>query len=330
MYYLESFSHDPRFNLALEQYVFDRLDRRHSYCMLWQNENTIVVGKHQNTMAEVNAAYVAQHHLQVVRRLSGGGAVYHDLGNVNFTFITDAGSTARYDFSTFCGPVVEILRRLGAPTQVNGRNDITIDGRKCSGNAQYRREGRVMHHGTLLFDSDLDAVAQALAVSPDKIASKGLPSVRSRVTNIRPYLDQDLDTPSFLRVLRSSLCSRARMEPYHLTESDLAAVRAIQKAVYDRWEWNYGASPPCRIHKARRVEGCGRVEAWLDVDRGGAISALTFRGDYFGDGDTAELSRLLTGVPLEEQALRAALAEVDLERYFHRMDRDSFLSLLLS
>ena len=327
MYFLESFSHDPRFNLALEQYLFDRLDRRHSYFLLWQNANTIVVGKHQNTMAEINAAYVSRHQVQVVRRLSGGGAVYHDLGNVNYTFITDASGSG-YDFSTFCGPVVEILRLLGVSAQVNGRNDITIGEQKCSGSAQYRREGRVMHHGTLLFDSDLDAVGQALAVPPDKISSKGLPSVRSRVTNVRPHLARDMDTPSFLAALRESF-GRA-MTPFALTERDLAQVKEIQAQVYDRWEWNYGASPPCRICKARRVEGCGRLEVHLDVDRGGTLSALAFYGDYFGDGDSAELAQRLVGIPLEENALRAALDGVDLERYFHRMDRDSFLSILLS
>ena len=150
MYYLESGSHDPGFNLALEQYVFDRLDRAHAYCMLWQNDNAIIVGKNQNTVGEINAAYVKEHGIRVVRRLSGGGAVYHDLGNINFTFIVDSGATAAFDFSTFCRPIVKALEHFGVHAEINGRNDMTIDGKKFSGNSQYGKQGRTMHHGTIL------------------------------------------------------------------------------------------------------------------------------------------------------------------------------------
>lgn len=146
MYYIESPSHDPHFNLALEQYVFDRLDRSHDYFMLWQNDNAIIVGKHQNTIGEINASYVKEHDISVVRRLSGGGAVYHDLGNINFTFISDTGDASMFDFSTFCRPVVKALHSIDVPAEINGRNDMTVDGKKFSGNSQYMKHGRVMHH----------------------------------------------------------------------------------------------------------------------------------------------------------------------------------------
>jgi len=329
MYYIESPSHDPHFNLALEQYVFDRLDRNHDYFMLWQNDNAIIVGKHQNTIGEINSAYVKEHDIQVVRRLSGGGAVYHDLGNINFTFIADTGDASCFDFSTFCRPVVKALRSIGVPAEINGRNDMTVDGKKFSGNSQYMKQGRIMHHGTLMFDSDLEVVGQALAVSRDKIASKGLKSVRSRVTNIKPYVKQDITTAEFLATLRDFMFEEYDLQPYHLTEDDLEAVRALQAEVYDTWEWNFGRSPAYQMCKERRVEGCGKLEIHMDVARGGVITALSFFGDYFGNGDSTELAQRLIGQPLEEGALRAALEGVSINDYFSRMDLDTFLSILL-
>ena len=329
MYYIESTSNDPHFNLALEQYVFDKLDQNQDYFMLWQNDNAIIVGKHQNTIGEINAPYVKEHDIQVVRRLSGGGAVYHDMGNINFTFIADTGDASKFDFSTFCRPVVKALRSIGVPAEINGRNDMTVDGKKFSGNSQYMKHGRVMHHGTLMFDSDLEVVSQALAVSRDKIESKGLKSVRSRVTNIKPYVKEDISTQDFLRILREFMFEEYDLKPYPLTDADIEAVKALQHEVYDKWEWNYGRSPACQIQKERRVEGCGKLEVHMDVARGGEITALSFFGDYFGNGDSHELAQRLIGKPLEESALRAALEGVEIGDYFNKMDKDTFLSILL-
>ena len=174
MTFIEVKTTDPDFNLALEQYVFDQMPRNRGYFMLWQNDNAIIVGRHQNTLAEINEAFVREHGIRVVRRLSGGGAVYHDMGNLNFTYIVDASGGARLDLKLFCQPVADALGALGVQAEVNGRNDITIGGQKFSGNAQYVREGRVMHHGTILFDSDLSVVGQALKVDREKIAAKGV------------------------------------------------------------------------------------------------------------------------------------------------------------
>ena len=190
-------STDPAFNLALEQYAFDALPRDRSWFLLWRNHNAIVIGRHQNTLAEINEEAVREREVTVVRRLSGGGAVYHDLGNLNFTFIQDAGQAGQLDMGLFCRPVAQALQAMGVNAQVNGRNDITIDGRKFSGNSQYIREGRVMHHGTILYSSDLETVGQVLRVDPEKIQAKGVRSVRARVTTVRAHMPRPVPLAQF-------------------------------------------------------------------------------------------------------------------------------------
>ena len=203
--YLDLMTTDPSYNLAMEQYVFDCLPRDRMYFMLWQNDNAIIVGKYQNTIAEINEEAVRERGIRVVRRLSGGGAVYHDMGNLNFTFITDVGESNALDLKLFCEPVVRTLATLGVKAEVNGRNDITIDGKKFSGNSQYIRQGRVMHHGTIMFDSDLSVVSEALRVDPTKIQTKGIRSVRSRVTNVAEHLPEKVTLPEFRRILLENI-----------------------------------------------------------------------------------------------------------------------------
>ena len=329
MLLIESPSVDPRFNLALEQYVFDCLPRRESYLMLWQNHNTIVIGKYQNTALEINSAYVKEHDITVVRRLSGGGAVYHDLGNLNFTFITDANAEGQYDIRGFCQRVALALNRLSLPVTVNGRNDLELEGKKFSGNAQYIRERRIMHHGAILFDSDLSVLSQALRPPADKLQGKGLPSVRSRVTNLRPYFPEGYSFAQFRQDLTRELLEGAETRPYELSREDMAAVERIKTQVYDKWEWNYGRVLDFEVCKQRRVEGCGSVQVMLNVAEG-RILDLAFSGDYFALEDSAELVRRLRDCPLREQDLQQRLAQVEVERYFMNLDRSRLVELLLS
>ena len=270
MTFIDVSTTDPAFNLALEQYVFDRMPRDRGYFMLWRNDNAIIVGRHQNTLAEINEDFVRDRGVWVVRRLSGGGAVYHDLGNLNFTYIVDAAQGPRVDLRLFCQPVAEALRSLGVDARVNGRNDITIDGRKFSGNAQYVREGRVMHHGTIMFDSDLTVLGQALQVSREKIETKGVRSVRSRVTNVRPYLPPEVTMDLFKARILESVSRGRPMERYDLTAEDAVQVEDLRRRRYDTWEWNYGASPACSALRRRRVEGCGRTVPGGLLQRRGA------------------------------------------------------------
>jgi lipoate-protein ligase A len=326
--YIESRSVDPRYNLALEQFVFDNLDRGSDYFMLWQNRNALIVGKNQNTSAEINAAFVKAHNISVVRRLSGGGAVYHDLGNLNFTFLGDAGKNA-IDFAAFCGPVQRALLSFGVPAEISGRNDMTVEGKKFSGNAQYIKEGRVMHHGTILYDSDLDMLSNALVITNDKIESKGIKSVKSRIANIRPFMKTDMSIGDFWAALKTQMFSAFDMREYALGTQDEAEVDKLKEQVYSQWSWNYGASPPHNIRKTRRVEGCGQIEILIDVEMRGQIKNIAFYGDFFGSDDPALLAGILKGHRLEYNDLVEAVHAIDVSRYFHNLDSQSFLSLLL-
>ena len=325
--YLDLTTTDAAFNLAAEQYVFDSLPRDRMYFLLWQNRSAVIIGKYQNTLAEIDRPFVERHGIQVVRRLSGGGAVYHDLGNLNFTFIADAGDTETLDMKLFCAPVVRTLAALGVEAAVNGRNDISIDGQKFSGNSQYLRGGRIMHHGTLLFDSDLSVVTQALRVDPAKIQAKGLKSVRSRVTNIRPHLRQDIPLAVFRAALLARILEETPGTEYRFTPADLEAIETLRRERYDTWEWNYGASPPCTLLRRQRCEGCGSVEAHLDVEHG-LIRSLRFLGDFFSAAEPEELAARFVGLRPEREAYAAALEGVDVSRYFLGLDREGLLSLL--
>lgn len=328
MVYLESPSTDAEFNLALEQFVFDEMDRKKEYFMLWQNANAIIIGKNQNTVEEINRRYVEEHGIQVVRRLSGGGAVYHDMGNLNFTFIVDGEDASNMDLHAFCCPIARALKQMGVDAQVNGRNDITIDGRKFSGNSQYIREKRIMHHGTMMFDSDLSVVSECLNVSKDKIESKGVKSVRSRVTNIREHLTEDITLQRYKELLIRYMEEETPMERHMFTPEELKRVEEIRAQRYGRWEWNYGYSPRYSLRKERRVEGCGRLLVSMDVKEG-CVEQLEFYGDYFGNGDTAELAACLRGCRMEREALRQALKAVDVQRYFNRLEKEQLIDILL-
>lgn len=327
--YLDLYTTDPADNLACEQYVFDALPRDRSYFMLWQNDNAVIVGKYQNTLAEINEDFVRSNGVRVVRRLSGGGAVYHDLGNLNFTFITDADALNTMNFRVFCEPVVRTLAKFGVKAEINGRNDMTIDGKKFSGNAQYRRQGRVMHHGTIMFCSDLRKVSQALRVDERKFQSKAIKSVRSRVTNVADYLPRRVTLAEFRRTLLADIAESAGGTPYPLTEKDLAGIEALRAARYATWEWNYGFSPDCSIRRSARIEGCGTVTVLLSVSRG-MIADMRFEGDFFSLLEPDGLAARFIGCRADAEGYAAALREVDVSAYFVGLTNAALLALLCS
>ena len=319
---------DPYFNLAAEEYAMDRFDR--DVFMLWRNAPAIIVGRHQNTLAEINPDYVRERNLPVVRRLSGGGAVFHDLGNLNFTFIAGGADAHRteVDFRRFTQPIIEALQQLGVDARFEGRNDLTIDGRKFSGNAEYVHRGRILHHGTLLFSARMADVAAALRPDPAKFADKAVKSVRSRVTNISEHLPRPMTVAAFRDYLMEYVMTGTPGAAAHaFTAEDLAAIDHLRDTKYATWEWNFGHSPRYNFSKRARTPG-GTVEATIEVTDG-IIRAAHFYGDYFTRGDPAELAAALVGTPHREDALRERLNVLAVERYFVNVTAEDLATTLL-
>ena len=325
MLYLESPTRDPYFNLALEEYLFEELGRSRPCFMLWQNDNTIVVGKYQNTAEEINQAFVDAHHIRVARRLSGGGAVYHDKGNLNFTFVVDQGSNPAFNFKIFVQPVVEALARFGVHAEFTGRNDLTIDGMKFSGNAQYARHGRLLHHGCIMLDSNLTSVADALRVKEAKFDSKAVKSVRSRVTTINAHAPSPISMADFKGALRACAMASGELEPYALTEADVLAVQKLRDEKYATWAWNYGFSPPYDMVRERKFPA-GLVTAHLSAE-GGKIKAVRLYGDFFGSGELGELESAMAGLPLDGR-LAEALEALHVEHYMSGITAAELAALL--
>lgn len=326
MIYLESHVTDPYFNLALEEYVFERLDRSQSYFILWQNENTVVVGKYQNTAEEVNQEYIDKNGTRVVRRLSGGGAVYHDKGNLNFTFILDQNEVADFNFKVFVVPVINALRRLGVEAEFNGRNDITINGMKFSGNSQYAKGGRVLHHGCIMLDSNLDVVTDVLKVKDAKFESKSAKSVRSRVTTINAQAPAPITMERFKQVLREEIFQSGQPEELVLTEEQLSEIRRLRDSKYTTWEWNYGASPVYNMRKEKKFSS-GLITLCVQVE-GGCIEAIRFYGDFFGNGEIGELEAAMKGLRLDDD-LEAKLNGLDVGKYMSGITAHDLFELLM-
>ncbi len=326
VHYLETGSTDPAYNLAFEEYVLTHR-RDGAYLLLWQNDNTIVVGRNQNTAQEIDRAFVEQHHIRVVRRGTGGGAVYHDMGNLNYSFITDAGDAERMAMERFTRPIVAALQGLGLQAEASGRNDILVEGRKVSGTAQRLTDGRILHHGTLLFDSRPEMVAGALRADPAKFRSKGAKSVRSRIGNIRDFLPEDMTLPAFWDYLKRQLAGDGLVQDA-LTAEELAAVRQLKAEKYDTWEWTYGRSPGFDMVNRDYFPG-GRLEIGLSVS-GGRLTAVQFYGDFLSITDTTPLAQALVGTDYREDAVAAVLAQYPLAAMFGGITGEELLRTIFN
>lgn len=281
MKYIENYSNDPRYNLAFEEYCFKYLPRDEDYVILWINGPAIIVGKNQNTIEEVNMDYIKENNINVVRRITGGGAVYHDLGNLNFSIITNADGTKVIDFKKYNIPIVKSLEKLGIQCELSGRNDITIEGKKFSGIAQSIWKDRVLNHGTLLFDTKLDVLSKALNVKQDKIQSKGIKSVKSRVTNIKPYIKDDIDIEQFRNILLKYIFELENIKPikYELTEEQKGEIDKLFREKYSTWEWNFGESPDFNYKNYKRFP-FGSIEVRVEINNG-IIKESKIFGDFW-------------------------------------------------
>lgn len=319
---------DPTLNLAMEEYALKHLNPENTYFLFYINEPSIIIGKNQNTAEEINAAYVNDHNIHVVRRLSGGGAVYHDLGNLNFSFITKDDGDSFHNFRKFTEPVIEALKELGVNAELSGRNDILAEGRKISGNAQFSTKGRMFSHGTLLFNSNIDEVVNALNVKLEKIQSKGIKSIRSRVANIKEFLKEDLTIEQFKDLLLQSIFKeQGSIERYEWTDEDLKNIKELANNRYRSWDWNYGKSPKCNIQQSKRF-AAGQVDIRLEVNKG-VIETVKIYGDFFGVGDVSELEQTLVGTKFDQQEIERKLQDVNLSYYFGNVTKEEFLSLFV-
>ncbi|PWW27778.1 lipoate-protein ligase A [Cytobacillus oceanisediminis] len=318
---------DPRINLAIEEYALKNLSINETYLLFYINEPSIIIGKNQNTIEEINTEYVESHGIHVVRRLSGGGAVYHDLGNLNFSFITKDDGESFHNFLKFTEPVINALKKLGVNAELSGRNDLTAEGRKISGNAQFSTKGRMFSHGTLLFDSEIESVVSALKVKKDKIESKGIKSIRSRVANISEFMDQKITIEEFRSmVLKNIFGDLNEIPEYKLTDEDWEKIHQLSKERYQNWDWNYGKSPKFDLQHSHRFP-VGQIDIRLNVAKG-KIEDCKIYGDFFGVGDVTEIENKLTGIRYEKIEIEKALEKVDIKHYFGNITKEEFINLV--
>lgn len=341
-------SSNAYYNLAAEEYLIDNFDE--DIVMLWRNDNTVVVGKNQNTIEEIDSRYVEAKGIRVVRRLTGGGAVFHDMGNVNYTIIQSYREGLFSNYAYFTEAVRDFLQERGVKAELSGRNDLLIEGKKFSGNAQCVRHGRMMHHGTLMFCSDVKDISGALTPNQKKTESKGVRSVSSHVTNISSHLKQThlqqagIDTvvavdatskadaamtvEDFMAQLYAFYLHRfPEAVPYELSQDDRAAIQKLADEKYSTWEWNYGASPAFAVSASRKFD-FGLVDVRLNVRRG-RIEDIRIFGDYFGIQSISEIETLLVGIAYRADAIAAALTGLDLGEYISGMTVEDLTTLIL-
>ena len=313
---------NPYFNLAMEEYFLK--NTKEDLFLLWRNESAIIVGKNQNTLSEINYEYVKEHDIKVVRRQSGGGAVFHDLGNICFTFIA-CNNNHFSDFKRFTMPIVDALKGLGVNAEFSGRNDLLIDGQKFSGNAQYNYKDRVMHHGTLLFSSEINDVSAALKVKPIKFEGKSIKSVKARVTNISEHLKVPMDILEFKDLIMDCLYKTNTDNKYYtLSELDINNINKLVEEKYNTWDWNFGHSPKYSLYNELKYPG-GNVEFNLNVE-GGIIKDIKFFGDFFGKCDISHIENLLLNTKHEEESLKTILNSININDYFLGADTDVLVS----
>jgi lipoate-protein ligase A len=315
----------PAFNLALEEYAL--LEMGMDVIILWRNSAAVIIGSNQNAMEEIDLDYVKENGISVVRRQSGGGAVFHDLGNVNFTVIDKLGDDDFNNYRKFTEPIIGYLAELGVKAELEGRNDLVISGRKFCGNAQAVKNGRIMHHGCILYSADFGRLAGALRPRAAKIESKGVKSVRKRVTNIADHMPSPMPVEDFLRGLADYFTRRVPgVRPYELTRRDIAAAERLALDKYSTWEWNFGKSPSYNMERERRYD-FGTVNVRLFVEHG-MIGDVQICGDFFGVLDKSELESIIRGLKHDKDAVRKELKKVDLNSYISGMTASELLDLI--
>ena len=344
MIYIENLSNDPCYNLAFEEYVFTKIVKNSGdgeddgvpVLLLWQNEPSVIIGRYQNTIEEINYDYIKEKGVHVVRRNTGGGAVYHDLGNLNYSLIIP-NVEIKVDFKTFTRPLIKALQSQGIPAEQTGRNDIVVEGKKFSGNAQQFFKNRLLHHGTIMFDVDTEAVAKALNVKPGKLESKATKSVRSRVTNLKPYFDAQYgantdsesicDAMGFKSLLLEWFSKEYNLKEVGLTQQQLAEIEKIKKTKYDTDEWNFGKSPEADVVRGAFFR-CGYVEFHFRIQKH-KIESVKLVGDFFASREIKELESMMEGCGYNAEEMLKVLRNADLKSYLGDVTAEELIAVIV-
>lgn len=318
-------STDPYFNIAAEEYLFkNSVD---DIFLLYRNEPSIIVGKHQNTLSEINLEFVIDNELKVVRRLSGGGAVFHDLGNINFTFITNSLDEKKVDFHKFTLPIIEVLQKLGVPAEFGTRNEIIVYDKKVSGNAEHVHKNRVLHHGTLLFSTQLANLKNALLVKYDKYTDKSVKSVRSKVSNICEFFLQPMDVLIFIKLILEYISLKYKdSQPYEFNHADKRKIQELANNKYTQWEWNFGYSPKYVFNNKLETNE-GPIECELEV-QSGIIQRAKFNGIFFDNSDKKRLELLLLNQKHDFLILSELIFNNEDSPYFNKTGKIEILKVL--
>ena len=326
MRYLKNPSTNPYYNMAFDEYCLESLPIDEPVFFLWQNRPAVIVGYNQEVNTEVNLDYLKENGIDLVRRVTGGGAVYHDLENLNYTIVGRSEDLER-DYPEYASLLAKALQTLGVPATLSGRNDILVEGRKVSGFAKRVCKNRLMVHGTLMYNVDVDVLTHVLNPSTTKLQSKGIASVRSRVANLCEYLPEIPDIQTFSQRLEEILSNNYTDTEYQLTETELAHIQQLTDKKFATWEWNYGRSPKATLTHSSRL-ACGTVEIHLTLAEN-RIASCRFGGDFLGNLSATDLESALIDVVYNTESIRERLSSFTISDYFDKVTVEELIKLIM-
>lgn len=315
---------DPYFNIASEEFLLKNFSE--DIFILYCNSPSIIVGKHQNTMAEINHNFVSKKQIPVIRRLSGGGTVYHDLGNVNYSFITNGSEGNLVDFKKHTQPIIDVLKSLGVDARIGGKNDIRVGDKKISGNAEHIYKNRVLHHGTLLFNSNLDDLNESIKVNLNAYTDKAVKSIRSHVANISEYLSSEIEVEEFKELILTHI---KRLFPdainYDFTSKEKSLINELVSTKFSTWEWNYGYSPTYTLNNQIYIDDIV-LNIEVKVEKG-IIANLSIKGNT-NLRKTNKALKIIIGSIHDAQNLSEKLSDIDINQYIPKLTKEEFLRSL--